>query len=72
MRDKPLKKPRGRRYQVDLPEHYSGQRPCGCRTRRKWLERDTAKNVMELAGYRQQLHWQGLDTGKDRGMSLGM
>lgn len=45
--------------------------PVGAEHARKWLEQDTAKNAMELAGYRQQLRRQGLDTGKDRGMSLG-
>lgn len=44
----------------------------GAEHARKWLERDTAKNAMELAGYRQQLRRQGLNTGKDRGMSPGM
>ncbi|WP_342088065.1 hypothetical protein [Dyadobacter sp. OTU695] len=38
----------------------------------KWLERDTAKNAMELAGYRPQLRRQGLDIGKDKGMGLIM
>ncbi|SEI49254.1 hypothetical protein SAMN05216327_10210 [Dyadobacter sp. SG02] len=46
--------------------------PAGAEHARKWIERDTAKNVMELAGYRQQLRRQELDTGKERGMSLGM
>ena len=46
--------------------------PAGGQHARNWLERDTAKNAMELAGYRQQLRRQGLDIGKDRGMSLGM
>ncbi|MCF0075762.1 hypothetical protein LZD49_35155 [Dyadobacter sp. CY261] len=45
--------------------------PVGADFARKWLERDTAKNAMELAGYRQQLRRQGLDIGKDKGMSLG-
>uniref|UniRef100_A0A183CL14 Plasmid recombination enzyme n=1 Tax=Globodera pallida TaxID=36090 RepID=A0A183CL14_GLOPA len=45
--------------------------PGGADHARKWLERDMAKNAMELAGYRQQLRKQGLDAGKDRGMSLG-
>ncbi|OJV16472.1 MAG: hypothetical protein BGO21_26645 [Dyadobacter sp. 50-39] len=45
--------------------------PVGADLARKWLERDT-ENAMELAGYRQQLRQQGLDIGKDRGMSLGM
>ena len=45
--------------------------PVGAEHARKWLEQDTAKNAMELAGYRQQLRRQGLATGKDRGMSLG-
>ncbi|GGH48323.1 hypothetical protein ACN9ML_30590 [Dyadobacter endophyticus] len=30
------------------------------------------KNAMELAGYRQQLRGQGLDTGKNRGIGLDM
>ena len=46
--------------------------PAGADHARKWLERDTAKNAMELAGYRQQLERQGLDIGKERGMGLGM
>lgn len=44
----------------------------GAEHARKWLERDTAKTAMELAGYRQQLRRQRLDTGKDKGMSIGM
>jgi hypothetical protein len=46
--------------------------PTGAEHARKWLERDTAKNAMELAGYRQQLRRQGLDTGKklDRGLGI--
>lgn len=46
--------------------------PAGAEHARKWLESDTAKTAMELAGYRQQLRRQGLDTGKDKGMSIGM
>lgn len=46
--------------------------PAGTDLARKWLERDTAKNTMELAGYRQQLRKQGLNIGKDKGMDLGM
>lgn len=46
--------------------------PTGAELVRKWLERETAKNAMELAGYRQQLRRQGMDMGKDRGMNLGM
>jgi hypothetical protein len=46
--------------------------PAGAEHARKWLERDTAKNSMELAGYRHQLRRQGLDTGKERGMDLGI
>lgn len=46
--------------------------PAGANHARKWLERDTAKNAMELAGYRQQLRRQGLNTGKDRGMNMGI
>ena len=46
--------------------------PAGADLARKWLEKDTAKNTMELAGYRQQLRRQGLDVGKDRRMNLGI
>ncbi|SDH50144.1 hypothetical protein SAMN04487996_1414 [Dyadobacter soli] len=46
--------------------------PVGADLARKLLEKDTAKNAMELAGYRQQLRRQGLDTGKDKGMNLSI
>lgn len=46
--------------------------PAGADLVRKWLERDAAKNAMELAGYRQQLRKQGLDAGKDKGMNLSI
>lgn len=45
--------------------------PAGADHARKWLKMDTAKNAMELAGYRQQLRKQGLDTGKDNGLKIG-
>jgi len=45
--------------------------PIGTDLACKWLEKDTAKNAMELAEYQQQWRSQGLNPGKDRGMSLG-
>ncbi|MHA4739632.1 hypothetical protein [Dyadobacter sp. MSC1_007] len=38
----------------------------GAEHARKWLERDTAENAMELAGYQEQLRRQEQDTGKDK------
>ncbi|ACT93536.1 hypothetical protein [Dyadobacter fermentans] len=44
----------------------------GAEHARKWLEKDTAKNAMELAGYRQQLRTKGLETGKGKGMNMSI